>query len=177
MKVFLKKGFSKASMEDIIKETSLSKGGFYHYYKSTDDIMLALFIKGQHYRLDLIDQYLLDHQLTWADLSDPELFSEVIVEKIIDQNELMDLYAIFLSEKRFNPNLNHIYKKLVQESLKDFSQLIPSFASSSKEGRQRQILLTEVINSLILGCHLLEAASLFRENKAYLKEMIKTVLN
>ena len=28
--VFLEKGFEKTTMEDIIAETSLSKGGFYH---------------------------------------------------------------------------------------------------------------------------------------------------
>ncbi|WP_220607934.1 helix-turn-helix domain-containing protein [Methanobrevibacter oralis] len=32
LKVFLKKGYSNATMEDIINETSLSKGGFYYYF-------------------------------------------------------------------------------------------------------------------------------------------------
>ncbi|WP_197017444.1 TetR family transcriptional regulator [Methanobrevibacter oralis] len=31
-KVFLKKGYFNVTMEDIINETSLSKGGFYYYF-------------------------------------------------------------------------------------------------------------------------------------------------
>jgi len=42
MRVFLKKGFRNTSMEDIINETSLSKGGFYYYFKSTKEILLAM---------------------------------------------------------------------------------------------------------------------------------------
>ena len=42
LKVFLKKGYSNATMEDIINETSLSKGGFYYYFKSKEDIFLMI---------------------------------------------------------------------------------------------------------------------------------------
>ncbi len=38
-KVFIRKGFDATTMEEIISETSLSKGGFYYYYKSTVDIL------------------------------------------------------------------------------------------------------------------------------------------
>ena len=44
-KIFLKKGFEKTSMEDIIAATSLSKGGFYHYYSNTTDILHDLMLE------------------------------------------------------------------------------------------------------------------------------------
>jgi len=40
--VFTKKGFSEARMDDIAEETGLSKGTLYLYFKSKDDIIIAI---------------------------------------------------------------------------------------------------------------------------------------
>ena len=42
LEVFLQKGYRDTTMEDIIKNTSLSKGGFYHYYKNKENILIDL---------------------------------------------------------------------------------------------------------------------------------------
>ena len=42
IKVFSKKGFEAARMEDIAKTAKLSIGGVYWYYKSKDEIILAI---------------------------------------------------------------------------------------------------------------------------------------
>ena len=42
MKVFTKKGFASARMDDIVRESGLSKGAIYHHYKGKKDIFLAL---------------------------------------------------------------------------------------------------------------------------------------
>ena len=41
-KVFTRLGFDKARVDDIVKEANLSKGAFYWYFKSKDEIILAL---------------------------------------------------------------------------------------------------------------------------------------
>jgi len=41
-KVFTQRGFNKARMDDIVTESGLSKGALYWYYKSKDEIILAL---------------------------------------------------------------------------------------------------------------------------------------
>lgn len=40
--VFARKGFAQASMEDIVQESGLSKGGLYWHFKSKDDIIAAV---------------------------------------------------------------------------------------------------------------------------------------
>ncbi len=40
--VFTKKGFDNARMDDIAEETGLSKGTLYLYYKSKDDLIIAI---------------------------------------------------------------------------------------------------------------------------------------
>ena len=41
-KVFVKKGYSKTTMDDIVDVSGLSKGALYHYYKSKKDLFLSL---------------------------------------------------------------------------------------------------------------------------------------
>jgi len=42
MTVFARLGFQKARMDDIVEETGLSKGALYWYFKSKDDIIIAI---------------------------------------------------------------------------------------------------------------------------------------
>ena len=41
-RVFSRQGFEKARMDDIVEESSLSKGALYWYFKSKDDIIFAI---------------------------------------------------------------------------------------------------------------------------------------
>ena len=38
-KLFLEKGYEQTSIDDILKASGISKGGFYHYFKSKEDIL------------------------------------------------------------------------------------------------------------------------------------------
>ena len=42
MKVYTQKGYSSARMNDIVKESGLSKGAIYHHYEGKKDVFLAL---------------------------------------------------------------------------------------------------------------------------------------
>lgn len=39
--LFLEKGYEETSVEDILKASGLSKGGFYHYFRSKDEVLAA----------------------------------------------------------------------------------------------------------------------------------------
>ena len=41
-KVFIDKGYSKTTMDDIVASSNLSKGALYHYYKSKKELFLSL---------------------------------------------------------------------------------------------------------------------------------------
>ena len=41
-KVFIDKGYSKTTMDDIVLVSNLSKGALYHYYSSKKELFLAL---------------------------------------------------------------------------------------------------------------------------------------
>ena len=111
--VFLEKGFEKTTMEDIIAETSLSKGGFYHYYASTTDILHDLMIEGIAYRINIIKQ-----TVGQASAWDDESVVDMMVDKVLDESDLMSLYVIYLQASQRNQTLRDLF----QELKKDFNR-------------------------------------------------------
>ena len=57
-KVFVEKGFANTTMENLIIEAGLSKGGFYYYYKNTIDILYDIMVDGINYRNAIIKKSL-----------------------------------------------------------------------------------------------------------------------
>ena len=53
--VFAEKGFAKASMNDIVRASGLSKGGVYWHFKSKDDLIAAIFDQFFVEQLALLD--------------------------------------------------------------------------------------------------------------------------
>lgn len=39
--IFLQKGYEQASIDDILKASGISKGAFYHYFKSKEEVLVA----------------------------------------------------------------------------------------------------------------------------------------
>src|ERR671923_115913 len=57
--VFTKKGFDEARMDDIAEQTSLSKGTLYLYFKSKDELIIAILdrmFQGEFSRLENLNQ-------------------------------------------------------------------------------------------------------------------------
>ena len=57
-KCFLDKGFQNTTMEDVITEIGMSRGGVYHHYASTTEMLKDLMLDGNEYRNSLITEYL-----------------------------------------------------------------------------------------------------------------------
>jgi AcrR family transcriptional regulator len=51
--IFFKKGLAEATMDDIAEAAELSKGTLYLYYKSKEDLYLAVMLKGMEIMADL----------------------------------------------------------------------------------------------------------------------------
>ncbi len=111
--VFLRKGFADTVMEDIITETSLSRGGVYYHYKNKVEILHDLMREGIAYRVEKINEFLKNYSGEF----DTNAAAQIIVDKALDENELMSVYAIYLQAKRNNEELRNLFPILVEESL------------------------------------------------------------
>ena len=63
IKVFLDKGFRNTVMNDIMEATGLSRGGLYHHYGSTHEILYDIMMEGNINRKDIIQKSIYDEGL------------------------------------------------------------------------------------------------------------------
>lgn len=171
MKLFTEKGFSHTTMENIINETGLSKGGFYHYYNSTSDILYDLMKDGIEYRNQVIKSKIAEFKN-----DEIEFMAERFYEKIVDDNPYMGIYIEFLLLKSKNPKLETLFKILKEKTRKEllsfFEKLPNSFIDDEK-----YTILTDFINSLILGAGVLDARKGFIKNRTLIIKMIHLIFD
>lgn len=165
--VFIRKGFHNTTMEDVIAESGLSKGGVYRHYKSTTEMMYDLMKDGCDYRYNVVDNFLKEHK----DIDKYDALSEIIVEKILADNELLAVYVMFLQEKNYDESLENLYLKLERETLINMRSLLKNMGINFDFIDDR--FFSDFINSLILGGEILKAKGNFEKNKENLKDMLK----
>ena len=170
MKVFLDKGFRNTVMNDIMEATGLSRGGLYHHYGSTYEILYDTMVEGNKYREKIIYD---EMNKTSQDFS--EVLSEIILEKMLYQSDYVSIYAMFLQELNHDDKLKDLYEKLKKSS----SDIILMLFDEDVRGELSEAieLITDLINTFILGCEVLNARENFVNNKLVLKKMIGIILD
>ena len=170
MKVFLDKGFRNTVMNDIMEATGLSRGGLYHHYGSTYEILYDIMVEGNKYREKIIYD---EMNKTSQDFS--EVLSEIILEKMLYQSDYVSIYVMFLQELNHDDKLKDLYKKLKKSSSDSILML---FDEDVRGGLSEAIeLIIDLINTFILGCEVLNARENFVNNKLALKKMIGIILD
>ena len=168
--VFLDKGFNDTTMDDIVKTSGMSTGGVYHYYGSTYEILYDIMVEGNKYREKIIYD---EMNKTSQDFS--EVLSEIILEKMLYQSDYVSIYAMFLQELNHDDKLKDLYKKLKKSSSDSILMLFDEDVRGELSGAIE--LITDFINTFILGCEVLNARENFVKNKLALKKMIGIILD
>ena len=168
-RVFLRKGFADTVMEDIIVETSLSRGGVYYHYKNKVEILHDLMREGMAYRVDKINEVLAEYS---GEL-DANAVAHMIVDKVLDESELMSVYAIYLQATKNNDDLKNLFPILVEESLKATYIGVKVAKKDGCEYLTNDFLIF-FMNTVILGCEILDGArDSFINNREFFIEIIK----
>jgi AcrR family transcriptional regulator len=107
--LFARKGFDQTRMDDIVKETELSKGALYWYFKSKDDIIFAI--------LDRIFQHEFRElepltRSTSPASHDLDIFTEMAIKDVERMLGLMPIAYEFLALAFRN--------RLVQQALRQY---------------------------------------------------------
>lgn len=170
MKVFLDKGFRNTVMNDIMEATGFSRGGLYHHYGSTYEILYDIMVEGNKYREKIIYD---EMNKTSQDFS--EVLSEIILEKMLYQSDYVSIYVMFLQELNHDDKLKDLYKKLKKSSSDSILMLFDEDVRG--ELSEAIELITDLINTFILGCEVLNARENFVNNKLALRKMIGVVLD
>ena len=168
--VFLRKGFHNTTMEDVISESGMSKGGVYRYYKSISDMLFDLMEDGCEYRYNIVDNFLTSNK----NLDKYDAVAEMMTEKILDDNELSKVYVMFLQEKQYDENLEKLFLKLKEETFIELKKIYEKFGFSFNY--YEYDFLTDFMNSLVLGREILSAKNSFLKNRLLLKKFIREYL-
>lgn len=67
-RLFREKGYDKTSLAEIIEASGCSKGGFYHYYKSKEDILPQVLDEYEQVYIDCINAFILPEQNGYENL-------------------------------------------------------------------------------------------------------------
>lgn len=169
IKVFLVKGFRNTVMNDIMEATGLSRGGLYHHYSSTYEILYDIMVEGNLNRKDIIQKSINDEGLILS----PQLFSKMIIDKILADNDYVKLYVMFLCELKENDDLKKLYVKIKKESIQVFKELFSTLFNELPSDDMFEFMIN-IINSGLMACEVLNARENFIKNKKYLTEMIET---
>ena len=161
---FLNKGFQLTTMEDVITEVGMSRGGVYHHYASTNEMLKDLMFDGNDYRNNFINEYLKNNR----GKDKYQQMGDILVDKSLADTELMRLYTLLLQAKKYNQDLEKLYQELKLNTTNELSLI------AKQLGIKADIFvdgfLVNYINGLILSSEILGARKSYSEHKRYIKE-------
>lgn len=167
-KCFLEKGFQNTTMEDVIEKVSLSKGGVYYHYGSTYEMIYDFMKSGIKYRGEK------NKTIDTSKLTTLDAITEMMMERIYDENEFKSIYAIFLKLQNEDKRLCEMFENLKETNTEILSS---AFDPSDKLSSifEDEFLVT-FVNTLILGYESLNQKEIFIENKETIKKMLEEYL-
>ena len=167
-KCFLDKGFQNTTMEDIIEKVSLSKGGVYYHYGSTYEMIYDFLKLGIKYRGEK------NKNIDTSKLTTLDAITEMMMERIYDENEFKSIYAIFLKLQNEDKRLCEMFENLKETNTEI---LLSAFPPDDKLSSifEDEFLVT-FVNTLILGYESLNQKEIFIENKKIIKKMLEGYL-
>jgi len=164
LKCFSKRGYHDTRMDDIIKESGLSKGAIYWYFKGKRDIFIFL-----------IEQHLEEDKIIWERLlKEYELGPDFLIKagllylkKHFEDEKLSPFFTEFIAEsyrdKKIRKKLNEVYKRWIEMVKEAFDMVI-------KEGKMKKFDTESLSISLIAMIEgLVELKTIFGEKLKYEK--------
>ena len=165
---FLEKGFQNTTMEDVIEKVSLSKGGVYYHYGSTYEMIYDFMKSGIKYRGEK------NKTIDTSKLTTLDAITEIMMERIYDENEFKSIYAIFLKLQNEDKRLCEMFENLKETNTEILSSAFDPNDKLSSIFKDE--FLVTFVNTLILGYESLNQKEIFIENRETIKKMLEGYL-
>lgn len=171
-KVFLKKGYRNATMEDIVDATSLSKGGVYQYYKSTKSIMFDIMQGGNFFRHSRTQEIIKEGLETHSDVF--EIMTRVLEAKIFEKVREKKLYLMFLAEIPYDKETEALHRKLEKQSFElalsafeENAETVPQLQQMAKKFLYADMLLySRIFIGIMMSYELFSDKKIFDSKRA-----------
>ncbi|MDO4633005.1 MAG: TetR/AcrR family transcriptional regulator [Eubacteriales bacterium] len=178
IRIFLEKGFKATTMENIISEVTLSKGGVYRLYSSTQAILSDIILDGARARNDFYRQRALE-KTAYGEQIDIPMIAEILCDGMLFYPEIAEIYTEFLIEKRRNPELELLYQKICRETTEQTLKMIEQMGLQKELSLNEKKMerLTDLMNTAILGIVILKQRDHYEKVKQQLLTALLSVLS
>ena len=176
-KVFLEKGFRYTTMEDVVKHTTLSKGGVYQYYKTTKSILFDIMQSGNYFRYERTEKII---QESVGMESLPEVITEACMAKLFDEVPEKKLYLMFLAEIPYDRDYEMLYFQLERQALELFIKTLHRAPQQEQEIlaiiQEQEYFLLKIFHGMLVMRELFSDKDVFNQNKEKIRAIILTTL-
>ncbi len=173
-RVFSKKGLSKTTMEDIAKESELSPGTLYLYFKNKEELYASLSLRILQFLSIRVAQVIQDHG------EDPSEKLDRLIEAMYEVYEFDPMVIINMFHLQSSETLKHLSPELLTEIKTLSKKALAHIASIFEEGIEKGVFidrhptaLADIFWSLFSGVILWEASkNSINQDKDYLKSTL-----
>ncbi len=149
--VFAEKGFAKASMNDIVRASGLSKGGVYWHFKSKDAIVTAIFDQFFLAQLALLDTVLAGEGTAVAKLQQLATFTGDGVEALTAQfPSPLEFYALAARDVTLKAHLQNHFQAYQEKIGRLVAQGIASGEFQSQDSTDAANAIMALFEGLLL---------------------------
>jgi TetR/AcrR family transcriptional regulator, transcriptional repressor for nem operon len=127
LELFLKSSYKGVTMQDIVTKTKLSKGAFYHYFKSKEELFLE--IMNLFYNSMLIDYNKFSHESLYQFGNDylTEMMAKFNSDNIFKDRMLYNnsnIFFLIFESIRIFPDFRKKFIKSQQNELKEWIKIV-----------------------------------------------------
>lgn len=166
-KLFVKKGYEKSSIQDIIKELGLSKGAIYHHFRSKEEILYAVLNREQEK-----NNMILDNIISEIDgCSGKEKLTKVL-NQLTTNNDINTTNKFLIN---LGNNSKVIVETIIQTVNKDSLKFYQLIQEGVEDGSLETDFPKECSELLLLLCNIWLNPVLFNRNYEETTNRIKFI--
>lgn len=124
-KLFLDKGYEQTSIDDILRESGISKGGFYHYFRSKDEILSEsinnIIEESIEYLKPVVEDKKLDAMEKFklfmrkkAEFQSSKMEYAALLANILQSDIAQYKYSLLMSQKMVQP-----FARIIEQGVKE----------------------------------------------------------
>ncbi len=116
IELMTKNGYRNTSVQEIVDRANFSKGGFYNYYSSKEELFKEILSDG----LDYSQKRVRNFRLKAAGMDRKTFLVEILLDKILDDNDYKKLFVTFFIEMFNDNNFFTFYNEIENELMPRF---------------------------------------------------------
>jgi len=139
-------------MKHVAENISLTKGTLYLYFKTKEEVFLALYTEEFNLRFDVIDDFLATYSKVGAEGNGIDIFLKIMTDSMVEQQTFLRLNSLLHTVLEQNIELDCAleFKTLLRDRLNATGKSVERILPFLKAGQGTELLL--MTHELMIGC-------------------------